>query len=182
MNQIDTCLLGAATPRTETYGYDRALRLTGAARPEGNAEATGGAFTSRTYGYDGRGRRVSLNEDGVDSTLTYADGALLDRLASQTCSADALLDESWSYDADGGVTRVEQGHYTPQVAVHQISWAYGPNATVAADEVFRSATANGAVYEYFRDALGRRRAKIYPTGAKDVYFYGRESELMGSEM
>ena len=48
----------AATPRTETYSYDGALRLTGAARPEGNAEATGGAFTSRTYGYDGRGRRV----------------------------------------------------------------------------------------------------------------------------
>jgi len=66
VKQIDTCLLGAATPRTETYSYDGALRLTAAARPEGNAAATGGAFTSRTYGYDGRGRRVSLREDGME--------------------------------------------------------------------------------------------------------------------
>ena len=58
--QIDTCLLGATTPRTETYSYDGALRLTGAARPAGNADATGGAFTSRSYNYDGRGRRVEL--------------------------------------------------------------------------------------------------------------------------
>ncbi len=176
--QIDICLLGATTPRTETYSYDGALRLTGAARPAGNADATGGAFTSRSYGYDGRGRRVSLNQDGVDSTLTYADGALLDRLANQTCSADTLLDETWSYDADGRVTRVEQGHYVSGEAAHRVSWAYGPNASVAADEVFRSANVNGAAYEYFRDALGRRRAKIYPTGARDEYFYGLASELL----
>jgi hypothetical protein len=116
--------------------------------------------------------------DGVDSTLTYAAGPLLDRLTSQASSADTLLDETWGYDADGRVTRVEQGHYLSTDAVHRITWAYGPNAAVAADEVFRSATVNGAAYEYFRDALGRRRAKIYPTGAKDEYFYGLTNELL----
>ena len=89
-----------------------------------------------------------------------------------------MLDETWSYDADGRVTRVEQGRYVSAEAAHRVSWAYGPNASVAADEVFRSATVNGAAYEYFRDALGRRRAKIYPTGAKDEYFYGPANELL----
>jgi RHS repeat-associated protein len=175
VGQIDTCLLKATMPRTETYSYDAALRLTGA---WGNTDAAGGAFTSRTYGYDGRGRRVSLNEDGVDATLSYEDGALLDRLASQAPSADPLLDETWSYDADGRATRIERGHYAPNAPAHQVSWAFGPSASVAAAEVFRSATVNGATYEYFRDALGRRRAKVYPTGAKDEYFYGRGNELL----
>ncbi len=49
-----------------------------------------------------------------------------------------------------------QGHYLSTDAVNRITWAYGPNAAVAADEVFRSATVNGATYEYFRDGLGRR--------------------------
>jgi hypothetical protein len=68
----DTCLLGTATPRTETFSYDATLRLTGAGRPAGNFAATGGAFSSRSYSYDGRSNRTSGSADGIAVRASYA--------------------------------------------------------------------------------------------------------------
>ena len=41
--QIDTCLLSATTPQTETYAYDRMMRLTSAVGPL--SSTIGGPYT-----------------------------------------------------------------------------------------------------------------------------------------
>jgi hypothetical protein len=97
----DTCLLGTTTPRTETFKYDATLRLTGAGRPTGNFAATGGAFSSRSYSYDGRGNRTSTVADGIAITSSYATSQV-DRLTR--LSAGPLYGYTFSYDGDGRVT------------------------------------------------------------------------------
>ncbi len=44
--QIDSCLLDATTPRTETYGYDPLVRLTSASRTTANFAAAPGLLRS----------------------------------------------------------------------------------------------------------------------------------------
>lgn len=168
--RIDTCLLGATTPRTETYAYDRTLRLTGAGRPEGNFTAAGGAFSSRAYGYDRRGNRMSISEDGFESELVHGTGNGLDQLVSVTSQTDALLSSSYTYDGDGRAVRKDMGTYSTGEPVHTLELGYGApegGSGSARETVFRTVRVNGLTYSYYYDALGRRRAKVYPSGVRD---------------
>jgi len=181
--RIDTCLLGAATPRTETYAYDRTLRLTGAGRPAGNFAATGGAFSSRAYGYDRRGNRVSLSEDSFESTLVHGSGSQLDQLVSVTSQSDALLSSAYTYDADGRSVLKNMGTYSTGEPVHTLELGYGAppeggSSGSARETVFRTVRVNGLTYSYYYDALGRRRAKVYPSGVRDEFFHSASHELL----
>ncbi len=177
--RTDTCLLGETTPKTETYSYDRTLRLTGASRPAGNFDATGGAFGSRTYGYDGRGNRTSMSSDGVAYDLSYAASPRGDRLTGWSSSTTgSLLGYSLAYDVDGRVTRKEGARKMDGQPTHVMSFAYGPSVGVATETVFRAVNVNGGFYNYYYDAKGRRRAKVYPGGASDEYFHDVRDQLL----
>jgi RHS repeat-associated protein len=181
--RIDTCLLGAMTPRTETYSYDRTLRLTGAGRPPGNFAATGGAFSSRVYGYDRRGNRVDLSEDDGGWTLVLGTGSRLDQIVSQTSRTDTVLSWTYTYDADGRVTRKNSGSYSSGGAAYALEFRYGPSpggggSGSVRETVFRTVQVNGANYSYSYDALGRRHAKVYPSGVRDEFFHSAGNALL----
>ncbi|WP_245591921.1 RHS repeat-associated core domain-containing protein [Cystobacter fuscus] len=174
--RTDTCLLGQnATPMQETYAYDRTLRLTGAGRTAGNFSATGGAFGSRAYTYDGRGNRTAMTSDGAAFSLNYAtDSGHKDRLVGWGSSAaNSQLGYTLAYDAEGRVTRkADLGENTT------LAFEYGQSVGVATESVFRAVEVNGAFYNYYYDGLGRRRQKSYPGGTSDEFFYMGANQLL----
>ncbi|MFB1484976.1 RHS repeat-associated core domain-containing protein [Corallococcus sp. RDP092CA] len=177
--RLDTCLLGATTPRTETYAYDRTLRLVGAGRPTGNFAATGGAFASRTYQYDGRGNRTQLEEDGFIYDLTSGTALAVDQMTAWGSSTvGSLLKYTLSHDEDGRVTQKRWAATMPGGPVYTLGFEYGQTVGVATETVFRAVNVNGTYYNYFYDALGRRRLKSNPYGTTDEYFHSVSSRLL----
>ncbi|RKG91447.1 RHS repeat-associated core domain-containing protein [Corallococcus terminator] len=177
--RLDTCLLGATTPRTETYAYDRALRLVGAGRPAGNFAATGGAFESRNYQYDGRGNRTQLEEDGFIYDLTSGTAPAVDRLTGWGSSVSgSLLKYSLSHDVDGRVTQKRWAATMSGGPVYALGFEYGQTVGVATETVFRAVNVNGTYYNYFYDALGRRRLKSNPYGTTDEFFHSPSNRLL----
>lgn len=183
--RVDTCLLGGAQgsvpPQTEVYGYDRTLRLTEATNAA--VATTGGTFKRRTYGYDLRGNRNLLIEDDFTSRLTRVAGSA-DMLDAVTSEVDDRHVSSFSYDADGRVVRKEAGRYMSGEAASTLEMQYGAalasggTSGSARETVFRAVTVNNATYSYYYDALGRRRAKVYPSGVRDEYFHAADNTLL----
>ncbi|RYD78895.1 MAG: RHS repeat-associated core domain-containing protein, partial [Verrucomicrobiaceae bacterium] len=175
----DQAMLGATTPRIETYAYDRTLRLMGAQRPMGNFAATGGAFESRTYQYDGRGNRTQLEEDGFVYDLTSGTAPAVDQLTGWgSSSAGSLLKYSLAHDADGRVTQKRWAATMSGGPVYALGFEYGQAVGVATETVFRAVNVNGTYYNYFYDALGRRRLKSNPYGTTDEYFHSVSNRML----
>ncbi|NTX35868.1 RHS repeat-associated core domain-containing protein [Myxococcus sp. CA033] len=174
--RADSCLLGASSPRTETYGYDGQLRLTSAS---GTLSTQGGAFTSRALGFDSRGNRTSESGEANSWSLTYY---FRDQLSwRDSTQSNSKLGRHYSYDADGRVTAVGSRSGTGAlggVTAFFIDFGVGPSASGATDTVFKSATVNGLTYNYFYDALGKRRLKSYPTGISDEYFHNLDQGML----
>ncbi|MCP3140689.1 RHS repeat-associated core domain-containing protein [Pyxidicoccus xibeiensis] len=177
--RLDTCLLGATTPRIETFEYDRTLRLKAAGRPTGNFAATGGAFASRSYGYDGRGNRTGLSEDGFVHDVDLAASPAVDRLSGWgSTAAGSLFRYALSHDADGRVTQKRWAAGMSGTPVYTLGFEYGQTTGVATESVFRSVNVNGVFYNYFYDAMGRRRLKSHPGGTTDEFFHDIASHLL----
>ncbi|WP_158625701.1 RHS repeat protein [Corallococcus carmarthensis] len=187
--RADTCLLGATTPRTELYAYDRTLRLTSAARPTGNAYATGGAFELHDFAYDRRGNRVQYADSSSMPSFAHAyeTGSRADLLLSVTPPYPQYFGQSkvvnFTYDADGRAVSKELGHYASGQPANLLEFRYAPfNAPQgqgsARESVFRAVRVNGMTYNYFYDALGRRRAKVNPFNQRDEYFHGTGNQLL----
>ncbi|WP_338269872.1 RHS repeat-associated core domain-containing protein, partial [Corallococcus caeni] len=172
----DSCLLGATSPLTETYGYDGLLRLTSAT---GTLSTTGGAFTSRGFGYDARGNRTSESGEANTWALAYSTSGHPDQLVSRNSTqTGATLGHSFTYDADG---RVSQKLWRPADAfgnAFHLDFTSGPSSNGGADTVFKAVSVNGLSFNYFYDAQGQRRLKDYPTGIKDEYFYNASQGLL----
>ncbi|WP_248543351.1 RHS repeat-associated core domain-containing protein [Myxococcus fulvus] len=176
--RTDTCLLGATTPVTEQFTYDGLLRLTSATRPIGNFAATGGAFSSRGYTYDGRGNRLTEEVDGQTLSLTHGTGAFVDRLSTRTgTGTSSALNLGYTHDADGRVTVKRWGPLSG-TPTHQVEFSSGPSANGGNETVFRSVQVNGSTYEYFYDALNRRRLKRYPSTVEDEFFHDISNRLL----
>jgi RHS repeat-associated protein len=181
--RTDTCLLGATMPRTEMYAYDRTLRLTEASRPTGNFETMGGAFLSQSFDYDRRGNRITLTEAGGARSTRLVYGQNSDRLFTVTPQNDLRQRVSYSTDTDGRVARKDSARYGSGQVVHRVDLRYRPTSNArgwgsAREDVFRTVSVNGAVYGYFYDALGRRRAKVNPFGVRDEYFHSPGNALL----
>jgi len=195
--QIDSCLLDATTPRTEVYGdavtgapgYDPLQRLILATRPAGNFAAAGGSFSSRAYGYDGRGNRTSETVDACApnaNVLTYGAAGHPDQLTrrSSGCASatpPSILAHNYSYDLDGRVSGKTWENDSSGNPAHALSFAYGEtdgSSGGALDTVFKGVSVNGAAYNYFYDALNRRRMKVYPLGNTDEFFYDMGHQLL----
>jgi len=78
--EIDTCLLSAASPQTETYSYDHIMRLTSATGPLDVGDSIGGSFSSRTYSLDGRSNLTSLATEDQTYTATLGSTPFVDRM------------------------------------------------------------------------------------------------------
>ncbi|WP_338873656.1 RHS repeat-associated core domain-containing protein [Myxococcus stipitatus] len=176
--RTDTCLLGATTPVIEEFTYDGLLRLSSATRPAGNLAATGGAYESRRYTYDGRGNRLTEEVDGQVHTLAHGTGGFVDRLESRTgTGVNSALNLQFTYDADGRA-KEKLGAFVSGIARHKLEFNMGPSANGGNETVFRSVKVNGSTYEYFYDAFNRRRLKRYPSTAEDEFFYDTSSHLL----
>ncbi|WP_375759283.1 RHS repeat-associated core domain-containing protein [Corallococcus exercitus] len=183
--RTDTCLLGATTPRTELFAYDRPLRLTSASRSAGNWDATGGAFVEQNFGYDRRGNRSQFSQfsSAYPYTLAYETGTRSDLLLSVTPPSGQYKEVDFTYDADGRAVTKEMGHYTTGQPANLMEMGYGPFNTqdgqgAARESVFRAVRVNGLTYNYFYDALGRRRAKVNPFNRRDEFFHGTGNQLL----
>ncbi len=174
----DTCVASndaAVSANRERFGYDHALRLTG-------AEEVG--LGTRSYSYDARGNRTS--EANWARTMTSALGgdALPDQL--QSVSAPPTKGEDWSlnytydYDADGRVKAIHSPPYlTPSpsgLTDVKMEFGYGDPTVGGIDAVFSAVTLSnafdgGPTYNYYYDAQSRRWRKVYPTLKADEFFY-----------
>src|SRR5262249_33919870 len=113
------------------FTYDATLRLTGASRPSGNLAATGGAFSSRSYGYDGRGNRTSGSWDGTALSPTY-NSTQVDQLDAIANTASGMLwGYTFAYDADGRVTTKTGANDSTSTPSSVSSYASGPDASGA---------------------------------------------------
>ncbi|WP_181791265.1 RHS repeat-associated core domain-containing protein [Myxococcus llanfairpwllgwyngyllgogerychwyrndrobwllllantysiliogogogochensis] len=176
--RTDTCLLGATTPVTEQFTYDGLLRLASATRPTGNFAATGGAFNSRVYTYDGRGNRLTEEVDGQLLTLAHGTGSFADRLDSRSgIGVNSALNLQFSYDADGRASE-KRWATVGGTPMHKVEFNLGPSINGGNETVFRSVKVNGGTYEYYYDAMNRRRLKRYPSTAEDEFFYDTSHLLL----
>ncbi|WP_082207339.1 RHS repeat-associated core domain-containing protein [Corallococcus macrosporus] len=178
VSRIDTCVLGATGAKSQTFTYDAALRLLSAG---GSSNAY--SYSNRTYAYSPRGNQSYVGHDQNHTlAMTYGASPLTDRLLGRTYSSDDTLAEEYMYDSDGRVLEKRFGRLSASSPIRPwIEFAYGQSAEVATDTVFRSVVVNGLAYNYYYDALGRRRSKVYPTGARDEYFYDLEKRLLSDQ-
>lgn len=169
-----TCVLGATSARQEDHEYDSRLRLKRYTRPA--------LYEAWNYSYDKRGNRISLNDNGTVLTHAYGAAPFVDRLVSTTSNTQSSLMDAFVYDADGRVTEKRMNKLSSEASVRSwLAFAYGPDDAVATDTVFKAVTVGGVAYNYFYDALGRRRAKVYPTGARDEFFYDTGHQLLSDQ-
>ncbi|MBE7702390.1 hypothetical protein H9623_19045, partial [Oerskovia sp. Sa1BUA8] len=134
--------------RTQTFTYDKGERLTGV------ADTTGETCTTRTYGFDQRGNRLTQNATTHDTD----------------CTSDTVtnIDKTWNYD---GADRVQTaanttGTYTYDPLARQtlLPGADTPAGAAAGDLVVgyydtdaaRSLAQNGTTTTYTLDPAGRR--------------------------
>jgi hypothetical protein len=167
--RTDTCLKGSTTGHTETFSYDNLLRLTGAIRPANEFADRGGAYSSRSFGYDGRGNRISQVNEDCTYNLTYGNASSPDRLTriatgtnanGLNCSSNQLYYD-YTYNANGHVTN------KGATGASWVSLTLNPNGVYATATVPGSMTFQGGVYTYFYDALHRRRLKQFPFAGVD---------------
>ena len=178
VTQTDTYLLGATTARSETYGYDALQRLTGMAGT--NFSTVGGAVGSRVYGYDGRGNRTSQINEDCGYALTYGSPTHPDQLTQRASSCSgSILSTSYHYDRDGRVDSMTWPNDSTGTPSYQFTMGEGPDGlSSAVDSVYKSINVNGVVYGYFYDAFHRRRAKQYPLGMEDEFYYRLDNLLL----
>lgn len=196
----DTCALVDASSseshpvRTVHYpSYDQQLQLKQANTDTGSTRTTGGTCGIRKYTYDGRGNRTAEQRECWSLAYSHGTGTKLDRLDAVYSVAGANTPASayrqdFSYDADGRLTQKRGPLDSSGEPAWTISFEseFGAGGTAdpaliarnaAIGSVYRSVNVNGAVYEYFYDAVGRRRLKLYPTGATDEFFYDGDKLL-----
>ncbi|MFF2268686.1 RHS repeat-associated core domain-containing protein [Cellulosimicrobium cellulans] len=143
--------------RTQTFTYDKGERLTGV------ADTTGEVCTTRTYGFDQRGNRLTQNATTHDTD----------------CTSDTVtnVDKAWNYD---GADRVQTGANTTGTYTYDplgrqtiLPGADTPAGSTAGDltvgyydtDAARTLTQNGATTTYTLDPAGRRHTATTFSGA-----------------
>ncbi len=201
--QEDTCMLetGNVPPTSIRYadatsgapGYDARLQLKKAHRIANASATAGGSFESRAYAYDARGNRTLDVQDGWRFKGEYnsSGSPRVDLLMSRTlegtqcggsiCPPRFTVTQRYNYDADGRVSQIAT-YKKESDSVSSPFYALTLDATTdkahaAVGAVYRQVTdSEGRTYEYFYDAVGRRRLKRHWMSSpemllEDEYFY-----------
>jgi RHS repeat-associated protein len=183
LTTMTTCLANATTTATvETFAYDRALRLKAATAPQ--RPDAGGAYFAETFTYDGRGNRQThgIDNAGHLEAMTYQ-GGLAPDLMTTSASTDAgtLISKSYTYDFDGRVTKVAWPVDSSGQPSQQYTFGYVQAGGVTDSAIKQVAVGTGGAsvtYDYVYDADNRRRAKVYPTGGRDEFFWANGWQLL----
>jgi RHS repeat-associated protein len=180
--ELDTCILDGGVPRSELFGYDDITRLTSASNPDPGDG--GGAFTARSYAFTARSNLLSDTLDGCTQTPTYDSSPAIDILsATGICngSSSKLLQYQYVADHDG---HVDKKWPTDSYGT---DWILSPNWQVSpqtpSELVFKSVDvgvpSHTIEYNYYIDAFGRRRLKVYPANnVSDEFFYSTGHALI----
>ncbi|WP_242589655.1 RHS repeat-associated core domain-containing protein [Corallococcus macrosporus] len=199
----DTCVLETANVAPETVKYEGAQGEAGY-DTRGQLRHVTGTVTNRphdlrTYTYDALGNRLSERRGDFVFQLGYAPeqygmrGELpRTRSVSQCTAGDASCQQStaltaptehYGYDDDGRLSEktLNSGGAGGDVLTG-LTFGTGLDAEHAAlGTVYKSVAENfvfgGDTWEYFYDAQGRRRLKLYSTGAREEYFYDKTALL-----
>ncbi|SEU37676.1 RHS repeat-associated core domain-containing protein [Stigmatella erecta] len=174
-----TCVLGStAAARKVGYSYGRNAQLIGV-----SPVSTQGGLSTQSYEYDYRGNRTGFNSDGNGaSDFVYASAPNSDQLLSWNFRNHPGTEAEFAYDADGRAVEKRKNRLASESAARSwLEFAYGPDESVATDSVFKAVTVGGVSYNYFYDALGRRRLKVYPSGAMDEFFYDSGHQLLSDQ-
>lgn len=164
------CLLGESSPRTLTYAYDGTLQVTG-----GTGNVWGqGPFFNRNYTYTNGSDRDFAVEDNIGFKATYDSRRRMTDYSPKPTSCQTCLDSSWrlrkyEWDDDGRMTLLRDTPMPSPTPAAARTLAMSPSDEYGA--VYRAVSVNGATYQYYYDAQGRRRVKVYPTLTADEYFY-----------
>ncbi len=173
-----TCLGNSDKPTNVTYNFSRA-KVTSTSRADGRFSTQGG-----TFNYGARGNRSSGSVNAPVVTFEYSDGGVADRLLATSSNEAAYGGRGprieYSYDDEGRV--LSQTWPKEASGLNSLGFEFAPGtvngmANGGLDSVYKAVSVNGAVYSYFYDANNHRRLKVYPTGAKDEFFYTPESQL-----
>jgi RHS repeat-associated protein len=178
------------------HGFDAALQLVHASRPTAAGSRfidLGGAIGRRDYTYDALGNRTSATTDCWKFTGSYGDATRPDLLTSYTsvnngpnptgvtspaCDASPFSMLNYTYDGDGRTLSIKSPNDSTGAPAVDIEFNAGVDSHGAVGAVYKAISVNGATYEYWYDADGRRRAKMYPLGGNDEFFYGLDSGLL----
>lgn len=174
-----TCVLGStAAARKTGYSYGRNTQLMSVSPP-----STQGALSTQSYEYDYRGNRTGLNSDGNGaSDFVYASAPNSDQLLSWNFRNYPGTEAEFVYDADGRAVEKRKNRLASESTARSwLEFVYGPDESVATGSVFKAVTVGGVSYNYFYDALGRRRLKVYPSGAMDEFFYDSGHQLLSDQ-
>jgi RHS repeat-associated protein len=199
----DTCVLETADIAPETMKYEGAQGAAGY-DARGQLRHVTGTVTNRpydlrTYTYDALGNRLSERRGNFVFQLGYTPegngirGELLrTRSVSECAKGDANCQqtdgltapvESYGYDDDGRLVEKTLKRPTKGGSVLTgLTFGTGLDAQHAAlGAVYKSVAEDfefgGDTWEYFYDAQGRRRLKLYSTGAREEYFYDKTALL-----
>ncbi|HZI12068.1 MAG TPA: RHS repeat-associated core domain-containing protein, partial [Myxococcus sp.] len=192
----DTCVLDTrdVAPETLLYagtqgepGYDMRGQL---------RHVTGRPHELRKYEYDSLGNRLSERRGAYVFQLGYTpetgslrEDALRTRTAHACAAGDATCatttplagpTESYTYDDDGRLSqKTWAGQAMGPVLLGRLTFGTTLDGSHAAlGSVYRSVSDEaGRTWEYFYGASGRRRLKLYPSGAAEELFYDDASLL-----
>ena len=172
-----TCLLAAESPVNETFAYDYLGQLEGGARPTGEFDVQGGPHAGLVYTYENATERSYESSSG-DWWLNTYDSFGRNIAQKPRYGSLATVDSSWfrrefGYNFDGLIkhaveTRLPDGN---------AGRVFELDPNLGFGSVYQTMTINGGTYQYFYDASGRRRLKVYPTGRTDEFFYDSDRML-----
>jgi len=118
----------------------------------------------------------------TNSYSTVHGDQLVSRAVTSGCNLIPTPDLTvkYGFDSDGRASRKSwQSPSNHSVEAKYLSFDASIDAAHAAvGAVYKAVTVNGLIYEYYYDADGRRRAKLYPTGGKDEYLYDADNSLL----
>ncbi|MFP2928200.1 RHS repeat-associated core domain-containing protein [Pyxidicoccus sp. 3LG] len=186
----DTCVLETRDVAPETLQYAGPQEEAGYDTRGQLRHVSGQPHDLRTYTYDDLGNRLRERRGDFVFQLGYspeAGGLRADALRTRSAHACVAGDtactnttplggptEGYAYDDDGRLShKAWTGQATGEMGLGQLTFGAtldGPHAALGA--VYRSVSDDaGRTWEYFYDAVGRRRLKQHSCGASEEYFY-----------
>ncbi|WP_164011679.1 RHS repeat-associated core domain-containing protein [Pyxidicoccus trucidator] len=186
----DTCVLEAGDVAPETLKYAGVQGEAGFDTRGQLRHVSGRPYDLRTYVHDSLGNRFSERRGNFVFQLGYVPGTgglREDQLRTRTtrectdasCAQSTALSsptESYDYDDDGRLAVKGWDGLAPDPRrLGQLTFGTaldGPHAALGA--VYRSVSDDsGRTWEYFYDAVGRRRLKQHLGGASEEYFHDK---------